>query len=62
MAGPSRALAAPSIEVKAQTQVVLEKVRALGDGEVEVRGSLVDRLTGTGLRQPARDRPPGRGR
>jgi len=49
LAGPGRALAAPSIEVKAQTQVVLEKVRALGDGEVEVRGTLVDRLTGTGL-------------
>jgi hypothetical protein len=48
-AGPARAPAAPSIEVKAQTQLVLEKVRALGDGEVEVRGALVDRLTGKGL-------------
>jgi hypothetical protein len=41
--------AAPTIDIKAQTQVVLERVRLLADGEVEVRGALVDRLTGDGL-------------
>jgi hypothetical protein len=40
---------APVIEIKAQTQLVLERVRLLADGQVEVRGALIDRLTGGGL-------------
>lgn len=41
------ALAAPpTVEIKARTQLVYEHVRLLSDGRVEVRGALVDRLTG----------------
>lgn len=43
------AAAAPTLEVKAQTQLVLERVRRIDDGRVEVRGALVDRLTGDGV-------------
>jgi hypothetical protein len=41
--------AARSIDIKAQTQLVLERVRLLDDGQIEVRGALLDRLTGDGL-------------
>lgn len=41
--------AAPSIEIKAQTQLALERVRLLADGRIEVRGALLDRLTGNGI-------------
>jgi hypothetical protein len=48
--GPAPAVrAAPAIDIKAQTQLVLERVRLRADGVVEVRGALVDRLTGHGL-------------
>lgn len=43
------ALAAPALEIKAQTQLTLERVRLKADGVVEVRGALVDRLTGDGI-------------
>jgi hypothetical protein len=50
--GPAPAVrAAPPIDIKAQTQLVLERVRLLADGLVEVRGALVDRLTGEGIAQ-----------
>lgn len=49
-AGPGPgARAAPAIDIKAQTQVTLERVRLLADGRIEVRGALVDRLTGDGI-------------
>jgi hypothetical protein len=41
--------AAPTIDIKAQTQLTLERVRRVGDGRVEVRGTLTDRLTGDGI-------------
>lgn len=44
------ATAAPSIEVKAQTQLALSAVKLRADGEVEVTGQLVDKLTGEGIR------------
>lgn len=48
--GPGAALrAAPTIDIKAQTQLTLERVRQVGDGRVEVRGTLTDRLTGDGI-------------
>ncbi len=38
--------AAPTLDVKAQTQVTLERVRLLDETRIEVRGALQDRLTG----------------
>ena len=43
------ALAAPAVEIKAQTQLSLERVRLVSDGVIEVRGTLADRLTGEGI-------------
>jgi hypothetical protein len=43
------AVAAPTVEVKAMTALVLEKVRLQGDGAVEVIGYLVDKLTNEGI-------------
>jgi hypothetical protein len=43
--------APPTLEVKAQTQLALTKVRMDGGGLAEISGSLVDRLTGDGLAQ-----------
>lgn len=41
--------AAPTIEIKAQTQLRLERVRMVDDAAVEVTGTLTDRLTGDGI-------------
>ncbi len=41
--------AAPTIDIRAQTQVLLERVQVKDAGTVEVFGQLVDRLTGDGL-------------
>jgi len=49
LAPGARARAAPVIDIKAQTQLQLDRVRLLSDGRVEVRGALVDRLTGDGI-------------
>jgi hypothetical protein len=43
------AAAAPTIDIKAQTHLVLEKVRLRADGQAEVLGQLLDKLTGDGL-------------
>ena len=43
------ALAAPTIDIKAQTSLGLDKVRLRGDGIAEVTGQLVDKLTGDGI-------------
>jgi hypothetical protein len=44
------ALAAPhQVQIRAQTRIVLDKVRLTGDGSAEVRGQLIDDLTGEGL-------------
>ena len=43
------AVAAPTVDIKAQTQLQLEAVRLRGDGNVEVTGKLTDALTGDGL-------------
>ncbi len=45
----SSALAAPTIDIRAQTAVSLDKVRLRGDGAAEVTGQLVDKLTGDGI-------------
>ncbi|MBA3451941.1 MAG: carboxypeptidase regulatory-like domain-containing protein [Deltaproteobacteria bacterium] len=41
--------AAPTIDIRAKTQLALEKVASRGEGVAEVSGQLVDRLTGDGL-------------
>jgi hypothetical protein len=43
------AAAAPTIDIRAQTSVALDRLRLRGDGLAEVTGQLVDRLTGDGL-------------
>ena len=40
---------APQVEIKARTRLVLEKVRLTPNGEVEVTGQLLDKLTGDGI-------------
>lgn len=48
--GAAGALAAPhQVEIRAQTRLVLDKVRLTGDDGAEVRGQLIDDLTGEGL-------------
>jgi hypothetical protein len=46
---PAVALAAPTVEIKAQSQVSLSRVRLRENGLVEVSGKLLDKLTGDGL-------------
>jgi hypothetical protein len=41
--------AAPTVEIKAQTQLSLSSVKLQPDGSVEVSGQLVDKLTGEGI-------------
>ncbi len=43
------AASAPTIDIKAQTSLALDRVRLRGDGMAEVTGQLVDKLTGDGL-------------
>jgi len=43
------AAAAPTIDIRARTQVALDQVRLRADGVAEVSGQLIDRLTGDGL-------------
>jgi len=37
------------VKIRAQTRIVLDRVRLIGDDQAEVRGQLVDGLTGDGL-------------
>ncbi|MDB4956759.1 MAG: hypothetical protein JWO36_4328 [Myxococcales bacterium] len=39
----------PQVEIKAQSQLALSRVRLVGSGQVEVSGQLIDKLTGEGL-------------
>jgi hypothetical protein len=41
--------APPQVEIRAQTKVVLDKVRLIADGVAEVQGQLLDHLTGDGI-------------
>ncbi len=43
------AAAAPTVEIRAQTQLAVDKVRLLREGEAELSGQLIDRLTGDGI-------------
>ena len=43
------ATAAPTIDIRAQTQLALEKVQLRDEGLAEVSGQLIDKLTGDGL-------------
>ena len=44
------ALAAPpQVEIRAQTKLALDKVRLVGDDVAEIRGQLLDNLTGDGI-------------
>ena len=43
------AVAAPQVEIKAQTSLTLGSVRLLGDGQILVSGQLLDKLTGEGI-------------
>ena len=45
--------AAPIVEIKAQTRLALDHVRLTGEGQAEVAGQLVDKLTGEGLANQA---------
>ncbi|MBA2539850.1 MAG: carboxypeptidase regulatory-like domain-containing protein, partial [Deltaproteobacteria bacterium] len=47
--GATHASAAPQVEIKAQTRLSLEKVKTRADGNVEVLGQLVDKLTNDGI-------------
>lgn len=49
VSAPISALAAPTIDIRAQTTVALDRIRLRGDGLAEVTGQLVDKLTGDGL-------------
>jgi hypothetical protein len=48
LAPPVRA-APPQVEIRAQTKLVLDKVRLTSDDHAELRGHLVDGLTGDGI-------------
>jgi hypothetical protein len=39
----------PQVEIRAQTKLVLDKVRLTGDDVAEIRGELLDNLTGDGI-------------
>jgi len=41
--------APPQVEIRAQTQLQVEKVRLVEEGVAEVRGELLDKLTGDGI-------------
>jgi len=41
--------AAPQVEIRAQTRLALEKVKLRADGDVEVTGQLLDKLTSEGI-------------
>jgi Carboxypeptidase regulatory-like domain len=43
------AVAAPQVEIKAQTALSLDSVKLLGDGSILVKGQLTDKLTGEGI-------------
>ncbi|MBA3540719.1 MAG: hypothetical protein H0T79_14000 [Deltaproteobacteria bacterium] len=43
------ARAAPQVEIKAQTQLQLDKIRLVSEAVAEVSGMLIDRLTGDGI-------------
>src|SRR5262249_29680725 len=48
---PFRAASAapPQVEIRAQTKLVLDRMRLTGDDTAEIRGQLVDGLTGDGI-------------
>jgi hypothetical protein len=39
----------PRVEIHAQTRLVLDRVRLIGDDQAEIRGQLLDSLTGDGI-------------
>ncbi|HEY0194252.1 MAG TPA: hypothetical protein VGC42_24220, partial [Kofleriaceae bacterium] len=41
--------APPTVEIRAQTKLVLDKIQLLSDDEADLRGHLVDGLTGDGI-------------
>jgi hypothetical protein len=45
----SAAAAPPQVEIRAQTRLVLDKVRLVADDLAEIRGQLLDSLTGDGI-------------
>jgi hypothetical protein len=48
--GPAPAAAdPPHVEIRAHTRLVLDRVRLIGDDQTEVRGQLLDSLTGDGI-------------
>jgi hypothetical protein len=49
MLAAAAAAAPPQVEIRAQTKLVLDKVRLTGDDLAEVRGELLDNLTGDGI-------------
>ena len=47
--GSPTAAAPPTVEIRAQTKLVLDKIQLLSDDEAELRGHLIDGLTGDGI-------------
>src|ERR1700755_1981909 len=41
--------APPQVEIRAQTKLVLDKIRLIADDRAELRGHLLDALTGDGI-------------
>lgn len=49
MLAASAAAEPPRVEIRAQTRLAIDRVRLIGEGEAEIRGQLVDGLTGDAL-------------
>jgi hypothetical protein len=49
LAFTATATAAPTVDIRAQSRLALEKAKLRGDGSIEVTGQLVDKLTNEGL-------------
>ncbi|HEX7843893.1 MAG TPA: hypothetical protein VF469_40740, partial [Kofleriaceae bacterium] len=39
----------PRVEIRAQAKLALDRIRLIGDDQAEIRGQLLDSLTGEGL-------------
>jgi hypothetical protein len=46
---PQAHAAPPQVEIRAQTKIVLDKIRLIADDRAELRGHLLDALTGDGI-------------
>src|SRR5262249_20054674 len=49
LAAGAASAAPPQVEIRAQTKPAIDKVRLTGDDVAEIRGELLDNLTGDGI-------------